>query len=184
MKACTTFISENSEFQKKQIIVTEMKVGKRFVDTFTSRGFPMFEKNFEAYQSSILDTIKNFQSVTRTLHGLIAHGKRERDVNMIKESPQLKKVLELFLYKVKLLMKKKKILGALWMGTLKEKNLDGSEIADVKEELEGLEGLEGGLESDGESESESGCESDGVGGGDDDGDDDDDDDEDEDDDGV
>ena len=47
------------------------------------------------------------------MHNVILYGKRNKDHNLLNETPRAKKVLETFIHKIKVLMKKNNCLGAL-----------------------------------------------------------------------
>ena len=57
--------------------------------------------------------IADTQSATKHISRIIAHGKRVKDANLAKETPRSKKILELFIHKVKALLKKNRCLSAM-----------------------------------------------------------------------
>jgi Fanconi anemia group D2 protein len=57
-----------------------------------------------------------------------SHGKREKDVNISREAPRVRKVCETFIHNVKSLMRQNGILDAFWGGNLKDKHIDGTVI--------------------------------------------------------
>ena len=59
-----------------------------------------------------------------------SHGKREKDVNISREAPRVRKVCEIFIHNVKSLMRQNGILDAFWGGNLKDKNIDGTIIVE------------------------------------------------------
>jgi hypothetical protein len=85
---------------------------------------------------------------------VITFAKREKDSALIKETPRAKRLMEAFLHKIKILMRKNNCLTAIWQGTLMEKNIDGSTVKDDEEEEEDDEEEEGSGEEEGGSEEE------------------------------
>lgn len=55
-----------------------------------------------------------------------SHGKREKDVNVSREAPRVRKVCETFIHNVKSLMRQNGILDAFWGGNLRDKHIDGT----------------------------------------------------------
>ena len=47
------------------------------------------------------------------MYHIIAHGKKEKDANLAKEAPRAKKALELFIHKVKAMLKKNRCMTAM-----------------------------------------------------------------------
>lgn len=139
MEACTALVKNNPEFVRRAILVAEMKLGFKFVESFVKKVLPMCEKHFNNYRRKIVAIIKTFQKLTRTMQSLIAYGKRERDSLILKETPKLKKILELFIYKVRAMMKRENCLEAVWVGNLKPKNIDGTECVDFDDEESDVE---------------------------------------------
>ena len=64
------------------------------------------------------------------MHHITSHGKRERDAGLAKEAPRAKKAQEMFVHKVKAMLKKNSCMTAMWTKTLKEKGIDGTTLKD------------------------------------------------------
>jgi hypothetical protein len=79
----------------------------------TSKAIPFFHTHFQHHQNSILIIIQDTQRASRPLYNIISHGKRVKDANLAKETPRSKKALELFIHKVKALLKKNRCLTAM-----------------------------------------------------------------------
>ena len=82
-----------------------------------------------------MDIWKNFQQCTRQMQSLSAHGKTTGLAAMAKEAPMMKKALEVLLYEVKAAIKTHvptMTKDAFIIGTLKNRNVDGSVSAAVE----------------------------------------------------
>ena len=69
--------------------------------------------HFSHYEEDILETIRQLQSWSRQLYHIISHGKREKDASLAKEAPRAKKALEVFIHKVKAMLKKNRCMTAM-----------------------------------------------------------------------
>uniref|UniRef100_A0A3B3BXW8 FA complementation group D2 n=1 Tax=Oryzias melastigma TaxID=30732 RepID=A0A3B3BXW8_ORYME len=122
------------------ILVNLVKVGLSF--HFNCLLNPIF--GFKDVQS----LLKTFQLSTRQLHHMCGHSKIRQDTSLTNHVPALKKSLELFLYRVKVMLALNNCQEAFWMGNLKNRNLKGEEIlsqrsqeSDEDEEEEEGQGL-------------------------------------------
>lgn len=147
---------------KKSILLHQLKFGSRFIETFVLKAMPFCQVHFQPHQESILDIIRLLRKCSHRLHHIMSHGKREKDVGLAKEAPRAKKALEMFIHKVKIMLKKNCCMTAMGTKTLKEKDIDGTTLKDEDEPNEQDEGEddEGESAEDGE-EDDSGSESDG-----------------------
>ncbi|KAL3790149.1 hypothetical protein HJC23_009586 [Cyclotella cryptica] len=123
----------NDVLAKKHPLLQQLKWGSRFIETFVSKAIPFFHVHFQDHQDSILIIIGDLQKASRQLYHIIAYGKRVKDANLAKETPRTKKALELFIHKVKALLKKNRCLTAMWTKTLKSKDIDGTTLREEKE---------------------------------------------------
>ena len=150
---------DNDTLAKKAILLQQLKFGSRFIETFVSKAMPFFQTHFEIHEESVLSTIQNFHRWSRNLYHIIAHGKREKDANLAKEAPRAKKALEMFIHKVKAMLKKNKCMTAMWTKELKTKDIDGTTL---KEEKEADDDEDGGDSENGSEDEEEGSEGDGA----------------------
>ena len=104
---------ESESLAKKAILLQQLKFGSRFIETFVSKAIPFFQVHFANHQDTILAVIKLIQKWSRQLYHIIAHGKKEKDANLAKEAPRAKKALELFIHKVKAMLKKNRCMTAM-----------------------------------------------------------------------
>ena len=127
---------ENPELAQKPHLLSQLKAGSAFLHTFNSKAVKFLEKNFQDNQKTALEIIRAVQAVTKQMGNVITFAKREKDSALIKETPRAKRLMEAFLHKIKILMRKNNCLTAIWQGTLAEKNIDGSTVKDDEEEEE------------------------------------------------
>jgi len=179
----TRILHQNFSFLKSfdpaRIAVPCIRSGHIFLEVFLKQALPLFNKVFHEKNQQIMSLLKTLQQVTRVMNHLCGHSKCYKDGKLMRFVPKMKKTLEGFVCQVRVLMAKNRCSEAMWMGNLKNRDLQGQEIlsqsqattvdddesrADDAEQEEGLPNL------------------DKVEGGDDDGDDEEDDDEDGDDD--
>ena len=106
-------IRKNDVLAKKHPLLQQLKWGSRFIETFVLKAIPFFHAHFQHHQDSILIIIGDLQKASRQLYHIIAYGKRVKDANLAKETPRTKKALELFIHKVKALLKKNRCLTAM-----------------------------------------------------------------------
>jgi len=121
-----TLIKENPIYVKKLNLLVQLRHGSKFLEVLVKRAVPLLQMNFREHEKRITNIIKQTQCCTKQMHNVILYGKRNKDHNLLNETPRAKKVLETFIHKIKVLMKKNNCLGALWGGHLKNKNIDGS----------------------------------------------------------
>ncbi|KAL7552476.1 hypothetical protein ACHAWF_016165 [Thalassiosira exigua] len=131
LQALFDLTKHNDALAKKTILLQQLKFGSRFLETFVSKAIPFFQIHFQHSQDEILEIIRLFQKWSRQLYHIISHGKREKDANLAKEAPRAKKALEMFIHKVKALLKKNRCMTAMWTATLKAKDIDGSTIKEA-----------------------------------------------------
>mmetsp|Transcript_131 Transcript_131/g.229 ORF Transcript_131/g.229 Transcript_131/m.229 type:complete len:329 (+) Transcript_131:1-987(+) len=124
---------DHEALAKKSIIFQQLKFGSRFIETFVLKAIPFFQVHFQHHEDTILDIIRLLQRWSHQLYHIISHGKREKDANLTKEAPRAKKALEMFIHKVKAMLKKNRCMTAMWTKTLKAKDIDGSTIKEERE---------------------------------------------------
>ena len=156
LKSLFDLTSEN-DLSKKPILLQQLKVGSKFIETFVAKAIPFFQVHFQLHQDSILELIRRMQMNCRQMYDIISYGKREKDANLAKEAPRAKKVLEMFIHKVKSLLKKNNCMTAMWTKTLKTKCIDGSAMLDEDAGTQSDESEAGSEEA--EEEEEGGGES-------------------------
>ncbi|XP_069142684.1 Fanconi anemia group D2 protein-like [Argopecten irradians] len=124
---------------------TALKCGRQFLDIFLRQGMPLLDNLFRSHREDVQSLLKNLQLSTRALHHMCGHSKIMKDIALTNQVPFLKKSLEAFVYRVKVMLTVNKCLEAFWLGNLKNRDLKGEEIlsqASVVEERNGDESEE------------------------------------------
>jgi len=131
LKLLFDLTKENPRLAKRPFLLMQLKAGTKFMEKFVQRVVPFLEVHFESYEQSVMTIIQCTQQVTRQLNVIISHGKREKDTQLAKEGPRVRKICETFIHKMKRLMRKNGVLDAFWGGNLKSKHIDGSFVEDI-----------------------------------------------------
>ncbi len=126
LKSMGNLVKENEDFVKKPILLALVKGGGKFVEMYNKCALPFFTDHFDDMSDEIAANIQQVQLCTRNLQNISNHAKRQGDVALSKETPKLKKILELFIYAVKAMFKKNNVVSSLWHANLKAKNIDGT----------------------------------------------------------
>jgi hypothetical protein len=103
----------NEQTSKNFLSLQHLKFGSRFLETFVLNAIPFFQVHFRDHQESILETIRCVQTWSRELYHILSHGKRKKDAKLAKEAPRAKKALEMFIHKVKAMLKKNNCMTAM-----------------------------------------------------------------------
>ncbi len=103
----------NEYSTKKFLLLQHLKFGSKFLESFVLKAIPFFQVHFREHQESILDIIRCIQTWSRGLYHIISHGKRKKDSMLFKEAPRAKKALEMFIHKVKAMLKKNSCMTAM-----------------------------------------------------------------------
>lgn len=103
----------NMHSTKKFLILQHLKLGTRYLETFVLKAVPFFQVHFREHQESILDIIRCVQTWSRGLYHIISHGKRKKEAMVAKEAPRANKALEMFIHKVKAMLKKNNCMTAM-----------------------------------------------------------------------
>eukprot|EP00736_Rhodelphis_marinus_P013546 Rmarinus@m.14219 len=132
-----------------RLLQAAMKQGRYFVELMTRQAVPILERalRHSSIASDAHNVLKGCQKITRLLQYLCEHGKIERQNVLVSQVPPLKRALEAFLYKVKVMCASNDSLGAFWLGNLKHRTIDGEEVSS---QLPRNAGCESGAEEDDE----------------------------------
>ena len=104
-----------------------LKEGRFFLDTFLKHS-KILHLMFTSQRSIVLNILTVLQKATRQLQTICGYGKQKRDKSLASEAPYLKRALEALIYNMKEMASQNQCLGALWVGTLKQRHLDGTAI--------------------------------------------------------
>ena len=88
----------------------------------------MVEKNFNRKREECVAMIQLLQKGTRYLQSVCGHAKIKHDVSLSAKVPLLKKSLETLVFTAKAMLAANNCVGAFELGTLKNKDLKGTEI--------------------------------------------------------
>jgi len=136
-------------WQNRLMLGAVLKHSRPFLDHFCRHGMPNLEKVFRRRREQCISLIKELQQVTRYLQSVCVHSKIQQDVSLANNVPQLKRTLEVLLYRNKAMLAANDCLEAFVFGNLKNKDLAGNVILsqetpeDEEESEEGDEGEEG-----------------------------------------
>jgi Fanconi anemia group D2 protein len=104
-----------------------LKNGRSFLELFLRRSRAVHAL-FSAHRDPAMQTLHTLQKATRQLQSICSYGKIRRDKTLSSEAPYLKRALERLIYDMKDMASENRCLGAVWVGTLKHRHIDGSEV--------------------------------------------------------
>ncbi|GCB72308.1 hypothetical protein scyTo_0006243 [Scyliorhinus torazame] len=105
-----------------------MQHGRLFIESFLKQGMPLLDNSFKKHREDAQSLLKTLQLSTRQLHHMCGHTKLNQDTNLTNHVPPLKRLLELFVCRVKAMLTINKCQEAFWLGNLKNRDLQGGEI--------------------------------------------------------
>ncbi|KAG8193754.1 hypothetical protein JTE90_005051 [Oedothorax gibbosus] len=105
-----------------------LKSSREILQTYLKYGMPLMDKLFKDNKDDVICLMKILQVSTRYLQHVCCHSKVLKDVSLIKHVPFLKKSLEVFVFRVKMMLAVNKCEEAFWLGNLKNRDLKGEEI--------------------------------------------------------
>eukprot|EP00903_Cladosiphon_okamuranus_P011447 g10784.t1 len=160
------FTKGNPTLARRPVLVSALRESKKIVQVFLKSAMSVLERAFESDQDEVMGILKNLQQTTRQMQSLCAHGKDIGDASMSKEAPAVKKLLEGFIFRVRSLAQSHDCLGAMTVGKLKNRGLDGElVVAPVESEEDDDEPPERNQGDESESSDSSDSDSGGGGGG-------------------
>lgn len=115
-------------FDSYPVLHVCLKYGRRFVEAFLKQCMPLLDFSFRKHRDDVLSLLQTLQLNTRLLHHLCGHSKIHQDTRLTKHVPLLKKSLELLVCRVKAMLVLNNCREAFWLGTLKNRDLQGEEI--------------------------------------------------------
>merc|ERR1712059_76175 len=115
-------------WQNRLMLGAVLRHSRPFLDHFIRQGMPLVEKHFRRRRNECVDVIKDLQQSTRYLQSVCAHSKIVQDVSLANNVPQLKRSLEVLVYRAKAMLAANDCLEAFVFGNLKNKDLTGAVI--------------------------------------------------------
>ncbi|XP_078066044.1 Fanconi anemia group D2 protein [Mustelus asterias] len=151
-------------FDSRPVLAVCLKHGRLFIESFLKQGMPLLDNSFKKHREDAQSLLKTLQLSTRQLHHMCGHSKLNQDTNLTNHVPPLKRLLELFVCRVKAMLTINKCQEAFWLGNLKNRDLQGGEILSQASQQESGGEEESELPDNGEEEESEedmdGCESD------------------------
>lgn len=141
---------ENPALAKTANLLLQLKSGNKFVDVIAKKALPFCAKNYKNFGDRVLNLIKETQEITKQMNYIISHGKRTKEKVLVKEAPKVRKVCEGFIHHTKSLLAKNSVEDIFWSGNVKNRNIDGSIIAEEDKDNESEEDESSDTESEGE----------------------------------
>ncbi|XP_067854548.1 Fanconi anemia group D2 protein [Heptranchias perlo] len=120
-------------FDSRPVLGVCLKHGRLFIESFLKQGMPLLDYSFKKHRDDVQSLLKTLQLSTRQLHHMCGHTKINQDTSLTNHVPLLKKLLELFVYRVKAMLTINKCQEAFWLGNLKNRDLQGEEILSQQE---------------------------------------------------
>ena len=111
---------------KNSVLLTALREGGKFVAMFM-KGERLIKRLFNENTESTLKIISILQKSTRQMQVMCVHGKLNKNASLSKEVPAIKRLLEKMIYMMKKLLEMNHTSSAFTVGSLKQRNLDGSE---------------------------------------------------------
>ncbi|EDV26134.1 uncharacterized protein TRIADDRAFT_55926 [Trichoplax adhaerens] len=139
---------------KRPVLLSVIKGSHGFIDVFLRYAMPALDKLFRAHKDIILSILKAIQQSTRYLHHVCGHSKNTRVGAVTKFVPLLKKKLEIFVYRVKIMLTVNNCHEAFWVGNLKNRDIQGQEILSDTDEVDDESSVADGEESPNNSDEE------------------------------
>lgn len=117
----------------KQTLNIILKNGRSFLELFLKRSKAVHAL-FASDRGRAMQALGTLQKATRQMQSICSYGKIRRDKTLSSEAPYLKRALERLIYDMKDMASENRCLGAVWVGTLKHRHIDGSEVRGSEEE--------------------------------------------------
>ncbi|CBJ26655.1 conserved unknown protein [Ectocarpus siliculosus] len=136
LKLLILFTKGNPTLSRRLVLVSALRESKKIMQVFLKSAMSVLERAFDSNQDEVLGIVKGLQQTTRQMQSLCAHGKDVGDAAMSKEAPAVKKLLEEFIFRMKSLVQSNDCYGALSVGNLKNRSLDGELLVVPVEESE------------------------------------------------
>ncbi|KER28844.1 hypothetical protein T265_04386 [Opisthorchis viverrini] len=112
------------------LVSTLLRTGRLFLQGLLKGCMPILSSLFRHRGVEVVTFLKNTQSLTRFLQRVCTHAKTNRDAKLANQIPATRRCLEIFVYRVKILLSQNQCSDAFWLGTLKNRDLAGVELPD------------------------------------------------------
>lgn len=105
-----------------------LRHGRVFIEKLTKEGLAQLQYEFIPNRQIIIETLKILQGATRSIQIIINHLKPSKKATLKSLLPPMRRALETLLFGVKGMLEANNCLSAFWVGNLKHRAIDGSEI--------------------------------------------------------
>ncbi|KAG5445608.1 hypothetical protein CSKR_203262 [Clonorchis sinensis] len=112
------------------LVPSLLRTGRLFLQGLLKGCMPMLSGLFRHRGVEVVTFLKNTQSLTRFLQRVCTHAKTNRDAQLANQIPATRRCLEIFVYRVKILLSQNQCSDAFWLGTLRNRDLAGVELLD------------------------------------------------------
>lgn len=99
-----------------------------FLDKFQVNGIAQMQASLASHQTQVLQMLKTLQQATRSLQVICNYLKGQKKSHTQVNLPFMKKSLESILFRVKEMLQANNCLSAFWVGNLKHRAIDGTEV--------------------------------------------------------
>ncbi|CAH8661802.1 unnamed protein product [Schistosoma rodhaini] len=118
------------------LLPTVMRTGRLFLQLLLKGAMPLLNNLFRHRGVEVTTFLKNTQQLTRFLQRICNHAKTYRDSQLTNQIPATRRCLETFVYKVKVMLSQNRCLEAFWLGTLKNRDLHGTDLSEDNDSIE------------------------------------------------
>ena len=102
------------------VILATLKAGRKYIGEVLRVCFPAIEQHFRNFSPRIVELFKGWQTSSRFLSNLCAHAK-QANTSLATQAPQLKRLLETFVFKTKAILTANGCAEAFTLGHMKTK---------------------------------------------------------------
>lgn len=113
----------------RAVLIATLKHAKPYVECVQKKWMAFLGTAICTHTDEVARFLKHFQNSTRQIQNICAHGKVVRDSMMMKFVPALKRGMEAVIYAYKGILADNHLLETFWIGNLKNRSLDGKEVA-------------------------------------------------------
>ena len=118
-------VSMTRDYSKRNVCMTAVKKGGSFIDKFLKKAMPFVTVYFNEHEEQVILVLKTLQNSTRQLQNICTHGKTKKDASMMSAVPGMRKTLESLIFRTKQMLRSNDRMDMFWLGTLKNRNIDG-----------------------------------------------------------
>lgn len=108
--------------------MTTFQFSHLYVQVFMKNAMPVMENLLRTSPDRVANVFHQVQKTTKYLHNICCHVKSIKITSLISQIPNVRKTLEEFTIKVKMILASNSCSDAYWMGNLKNKDINGEEI--------------------------------------------------------